>query len=86
MSEGERYQGWANWATWCVTLWARNEEPNYHWWMGAGRRHAGDPEALAEYLARELPENVHNADMSPADYLDVHWGEVAAACLEDVSE
>ena len=81
----ETYNGWTNWATWNAVLWARNDEPSYRWWCRVGRQDGHDLDALAERLARELPENVTNSDMNAGDYLEVNWREVAEACAEDAA-
>lgn len=31
----EKYNGWANYETWCVALWLNNDEASYHFWRQA---------------------------------------------------
>src|SRR4051794_18704009 len=40
--EPERYNGWANYETWCVHLWLTNEEESYRYWREEARRHRGE--------------------------------------------
>ncbi len=35
----ERYQGWANYETWAVSLWLDNEESTYRYWRDEVKRH-----------------------------------------------
>ena len=39
-NDDTRYNGWANYETWCVHLWLSNEEGTYRYWREeAGRHH-----------------------------------------------
>lgn len=29
MTQDEKYNGWSNWATWCVNLWLTNDQATY---------------------------------------------------------
>jgi len=42
MSKDERYNGWANYETWCVHLWLSNEEGSYRYWREEAERHRGE--------------------------------------------
>lgn len=79
------YQGHANRATWAVILWARNDEAHHAIYQRLGRAHKHDPAELAAALALDLPRLAPCPDLDPAEYLDVEWHEVAAACLEDLT-
>jgi len=37
--ETNRYNGWANYETWCVHLWLTNEEGDYRYWREEAARH-----------------------------------------------
>jgi hypothetical protein len=64
------YNGWSNWETWNVNLWAMNEEPAYRA-VCAGRPYTADS---AETLARELfPDGTPDG----ADLGEVNWDEIA---------
>lgn len=78
------FNGWANWATWAATLWARNEEGNYAAWMSLAAELKGEQlERIAEKLEAELPGLIHAPDMSEGDWSEVDWLEVAEALAED---
>lgn len=85
MTDTERYNGWANWATWNVVLWARNEEATYNWWVATAKRLKDDRGALTTELMTHLQARFMSPDMEPEDYKDVDWDEVVDAALEDVA-
>jgi hypothetical protein len=40
MTEGEGYNGWSNYETWCVHLWATSDnEKTYRYWMAVQASH-----------------------------------------------
>jgi hypothetical protein len=74
----ERYNGWVNYETWNVNLWATNEEPTYH------RLVESKPftEQTAAVLGFELfPNGTPDMD-DPSDMRKVDWTEIAAAWNE----
>jgi len=68
------FNGYKNWETWNVCLWAANDED----WYNYCRRHSGNYTAtLAEEVTRELwPVGTPDMD-SKAEYESVDWDEVA---------
>ena len=93
--EKKRYNGWANYETWCVHLWLTNEEGSYRYWREEAGRHwreGGEDanENLAEQLKSELEEAspLEEAslfsDLLNASLGEVDWFEVATAFLEDI--
>lgn len=96
MSEdAKKYNGWANYETWCVHLWLTNDEGSYRYWSEEAERHrkkAGEDASgtLAEQLKSELEEaspieaaSVFS-DLLNAALGEVDWHEVADAFLEEV--
>jgi hypothetical protein len=60
MEAKERYNGYANYETWAVTLWLSNEEPTYRYWREAAL------EARAEAAeCWQVKEQVWNEDRAP---------------------
>ena len=47
MSKNERYNGWANYETWCVHLWLSNEEGSYRYWREEAERYRSEAEEHA---------------------------------------
>jgi hypothetical protein len=45
--EATRYNGWANYETWCVHLWLTNEEGSYRYWREEARRHRREARSCA---------------------------------------
>ena len=43
--EDGRYNGWANYETWTVSLWLDNEEHSYRYWRAEVQRHRKDAQA-----------------------------------------
>jgi hypothetical protein len=77
--------GWANWATWNVTLWARNDEANYNEWVRMAQYYEyEDLDSVADALREELPRVIHAPDMEDEDWDDVDWHEVADALMKEL--
>ena len=38
-TDANRYEGWSNYETWCVSLWINNEQASYEYWRGEAQRH-----------------------------------------------
>lgn len=73
------YNGWANYETWNVVLWANNEEPTYRA-MLCRRPYSG--RTAREFLEEIFPNGT--PDMKgPQDYDEVDWIEVAEAFNEE---
>ena len=71
----DRYNGWLNYETWNINLWAFNEEPLYKEVM----RNQPFTAESAEELARGMfPEGTPDFD-SVADFDKVDWNEIAEA-------
>ena len=85
MTDNERYNGWANWATWVVVLWARNDEENYWLWRDLATALKDHPDELAKFLRDNYTDLFINDDLPEADFPNVDWDEVAAAAIEDVA-
>lgn len=93
--ETKKYNGWANYETWCVHLWLTNEEGSYRYWREeAGRHWREGREEAAENLSEQLKSELEEAspvqeaslfsDLLTASLGEVDWFEVAEAFLEDV--
>jgi hypothetical protein len=83
-----KYNGWKNWETWAVTLWAFNDEPAYCWLKDArvaaiGPCTSEDAKALITCL---WPDGVPDFDGDATAYDAVDWNEVACAINEAFSE
>lgn len=75
----EGYQGWTNYETWNVALWAGNEEPSYRYVV----ENMPYTAEKAEQIAREMyPEGTPDMD-SPQDMGKVNWDEIAEAWNEE---
>jgi len=71
-----KYNGWANYETWCIALWLNNEQVSYRYWRDAAERVAQEaPEApqvkeglwstndaATNLLADQLHEEVHDSE------------------------
>jgi len=91
----ERYQGWANWATWNVVLWVGNDEPIYR----AMQLHKSRLPAKAfsahqaeEFVRTRMPRGTPDmreekkgkgTDARFSVYRDVNWIEVARSFNEE---
>ena len=78
------YQGWANWETWNVYLWAGNDEGLYRMMMDfvtamRGRVTAGGAE---EFFKELMPDGTPDFD-DAQEYDAVDWHEIADAMNED---
>lgn len=43
----KRYNGWANYETWCVHLWMSNEQGSYGYWRGEARKQRSEAPSCA---------------------------------------
>lgn len=93
--ETKKYNGWANYETWCVHLWLTNEEGSYRYWREeAARQWRENRDDANENLAEQLESEVDEAspikeaslfsDLLNTSLGEVDWFEVAEAFLEDV--
>ena len=71
-----KYNGWANYETWCIALWLGNEEHNYRYWRDAAQQAAKDApdspqvkeglwtveEAAINQFADQLHAQVHDSE------------------------
>ena len=80
MSEG--YNGWTNYETWNVDLWAMNEEPTYR--TVAGARDAYTPDSARALAVELFPDGTPDFDdMGGAGAFDrVDWEEITASWNE----
>jgi len=77
MERGEpdgRYNGWANYETWTVSLWLDNEEHSYHYWRGEAQRHkraaASDPRVGAGTWTADEAARLNLADQLKREVTD----------------
>ena len=90
------YQGWENYATWCVDLWLRNDSGSYHYWRDRTRSTVRgawsmdnvinglwtESEAARISLAEQLKEATH--DESPLQEASVYT-DLLGSALDDVN-
>lgn len=79
----QTFNGWTNWATWCASLWALNDESNYATWRSTARRYRDDPEGAEAFLTENARHLFTAPDMEPGDWNDVNYAELAAALMEE---
>jgi hypothetical protein len=89
VSASERYNGWANRATWCVALWLGNEEGLYHDATAIARRktkHAVErDDAMREYVEELCGEPLTSGfvgDLLGIALAQVDWREVVESFRE----
>ena len=83
----ERYNGWKNYETWCVSLWIENEEPSYLYSreLVAGKDKGDAAQALKEWIteASPLTDATLYTDLLNAALSEVDWYEIAEAYQEE---
>jgi hypothetical protein len=57
--EAKKYNGWANYETWCVHLWLTNEEGSYRYWREEAIRHREEAPSCAN-----VSEGIWSVDLS----------------------
>ena len=72
------YNGWKNYETWNVALWAGNDEGLYN----TIREHRSaikrfNRESAADFTMELMPQGTPDFDGKPARYLKVNWAEIA---------
>ena len=73
------YNGWKNWETWNIVLWASNEEGPYHFVLD-NRPYTAEK---AAEIAFEMYPNGTPDMKGPAELVKVDWEEVATAWNEE---
>ena len=87
--EGQGYNGWVNYETWCVNLWLTNEQGTY-FAMREMAKEAGDEYAAAGVI-KEWVEEMNPladdatmfSDMLNAALREVNWNDIARHALEE---
>jgi hypothetical protein len=87
--EGQGYNGWTNYETWCVSLWLNNEPGTYHALNAILENEPDDYDASK--LIKDWVEEMNplaNASSMFSDLLsaalrDVDWQEIAKSNRED---
>jgi len=80
MSNDTTYNGWTNWATWNVNLWAMNDEYIYRMVM---RNQPYDADNVEKMVRRHIyPEGTPDMD-SAKEMDDVNWEEIAEGWNEE---
>lgn len=84
------YNGWSNYETWCVKLWADNDEAADLLHTDKTRAARGDVGNLADALREEyedkIPANTRGTlwgDLLVTSLASVDWDEIAEALIED---
>jgi len=73
------YNGWANWATWNVLLWATNEQPIYDITTRFVKRQAWRPGFTAkckDFFLNMFPQGTPDMD-DVLEMCPVNWDEIA---------
>ncbi|MBE9593292.1 MAG: hypothetical protein IMF19_07405 [Proteobacteria bacterium] len=100
MKTEERYNGWANYETWCVKLWIDNEESSYNYWLERAKEILEEKvDVITLTLADELKEGHEEAmedaciaevgvftDLLNSALGEVNWYEIAESILKEASE
>ena len=93
-AQDTKYNGFANYETWAVSLWLGNDEPTYIYWRDAAACFKDVPDrqeaalSLADRLKQELTEDAPDlgctlwSDLLGAALSEVNWYEVATNLLE----
>lgn len=91
-----KHNGWANYETWCVSLWAHNEEGTYRHFHGRAQELFTEntrQEATAklaaeledsheELLSDSVPQGVF-LDLATASLNRVYWEEIARSFFDE---
>ena len=94
----KKYNGWANYETWCVNLWLTNEAASYSEFLDLAKEYDKDrtyefgkaiKDRVEEYTEDILESQTQNAfsgmisDIFHANLSLVDWEEIAKAFLEE---
>lgn len=95
MTQQEKYNGYKNYETWCVTLWLENDQPTYEYWRQQARlQAAGAPQAeqvqkgfwtteqAAKFLLADQLQREFE-ETNPLEKADV-WSDLLNAALDAV--
>lgn len=78
----EEYQGWTNWETWNMALWADNEEAMYKDRVATQKKiKKWDANSVKKFLLGYYPKGT--PDMEPKEISKVNWKEIADSFNED---
>jgi len=78
--EGERYNGWANYETWCVNLWLTNDQGSYNHWR---ERAQAAFDETGDKHPNEFANHEQNARIRLADELKEDLDEGAGQFLPE---
>lgn len=95
----DKYQGWANYETWCVHLWLSNEQEPYYEFRDLAENYVNRPYELGQEIKNRVEEETETAlaavqtkmdaysgmisDIFHANLSVVDWEEIGKAFLED---
>ena len=95
----DKYQGWANYETWCVNLWLTNEEGSYNEFRDLATEFEEDQiyefgKEIRAHVEQEIDAMIQNSqgfdpykgmvsDMIHANLSSVDWEEIAKGFKED---